>query len=140
MILDWLAAVTMLIGAFFMAVAAIGIVRMPDLFTRMQAAAKTGTAGAGCILVGTAIAFGEVQVAANAAIVILFLFLTTPVAGHMLARAAYMTRVPLVRDTVPDELRDKFGRGTSVPGGTPEAGDGQQPKAGGEAPGVARGD
>jgi multicomponent Na+:H+ antiporter subunit G len=120
--IQWVAAGWMLAGAVFMAVAAIGIARMPDLFTRMQAAAKTGSAGAGCLLVGAALFFAELQVAANAAVVILFLLLTTPVASHMLARAAYMTRVPLMRGTAPDELREKFGRGTSVPGGTPGPG------------------
>lgn len=120
----WIAAAWMLLGAAFMVIAAIGVVRMPDLFTRMQAAAKTGTAGAGCVLLGTALYFGEPQVAAEAVVVIVFLLLTAPVAGHMLARAAYMTRVPLAPDTIPDELRDRFGRGPSVPGGTP-AGDEQ---------------
>jgi multicomponent Na+:H+ antiporter subunit G len=112
----------MSIGAIFMAIAAIGIVRMPDLFTRMQAASKTGTAGAGCILFGTVLFFGEFQVAVNAAIVFVFLLLTAPLAAHMLARAAYRSRVPLMDGTVPDELRDTFGRGTSVPGGTPGGG------------------
>jgi multicomponent Na+:H+ antiporter subunit G len=115
----WFAAAWMLLGATFMVIAAIGVVRMPDLFTRMQAAAKTGTAGAGCVLLGTALYFGEPQVAAEAVVVVVFLLLTAPVAGHLLARAAYMTRVPLAPDTVPDELRDRFGRGPSVPGGTP---------------------
>ena len=112
--MHWIAVALMLVGALFMAIAAIGVARMPDLFTRMQAAAKTGTAGAGCLLLGTAVFFGELQVAANAGVVIVFLFLTAPVASHMLARAAYMTHVPLAPGTVPDELRDKFGRGTSV--------------------------
>jgi multicomponent Na+:H+ antiporter subunit G len=120
--IHWLAVAWMVVGAAFMAIAALGVARMPDLFTRMQAASKTGTAGAGCILVGTSLFFAELQVAANAGVVILFLLLTAPVASHMLARAAYMTRVPLMRGTYPDELKDRFGRGTSVEGGTPAVG------------------
>ncbi|MBZ4420001.1 monovalent cation/H(+) antiporter subunit G [Myxococcus sp. RHSTA-1-4] len=111
----------MVAGAAFMAIAALGIVRMPDLFTRMQAATKTGTAGAGCILLGTALFFAEAQVAAKAALVIAFLFLTAPVAAHMLARAGYLVGIPLAPQTHPDELKDRFGRGTTVPGGTPSA-------------------
>lgn len=119
--MHWFAAVWMVLGAAFMAIAALGIVRMPDLFTRMQAATKTGTAGAGCILVGTALFFGEAQVATKAGVVIAFLFLTAPVAAHMLARAGYLVGLPLAPNTHPDELKDRFGRGTTVPGGTPGA-------------------
>ena len=122
----WFAVAWMIAGAAFMAIAALGVARMPDLFTRMQAATKTGTAGAGCILLGTALFFGELQVATNAVVVIAFLFLTAPVAAHMLARAGYFARTPLAPGTHPDELRDKFGRGTAVQGGTP-ASEGQHP-------------
>jgi multicomponent Na+:H+ antiporter subunit G len=116
----WFAVAWMVAGAAFMAIAALGIVKMPDLFTRMQAATKTGTSGAGCILVGTALFFAEAQVATKAGLVIAFLFLTAPVAAHMLARAGYLTGIPLAPETQPDELKGRFGRGTSVPGGTPE--------------------
>jgi multicomponent Na+:H+ antiporter subunit G len=122
----WFAVVWMIFGAAFMAIAALGIVRMPDLFTRMQAATKTGTAGAGCILFGTALFFGELQVATNAGVVIAFLFLTAPVAAHMLARAGYLVGTPLAPETHPDELKEKFGRGTTVQGGTPSP-EGDQP-------------
>jgi multicomponent Na+:H+ antiporter subunit G len=122
----WFAVAWMIAGAAFMAIAALGIVRMPDLFTRMQAATKTGTAGAGCILLGTALFFGELQVATNAGVVIAFLFLTAPVAAHMLARAGYLVGTPLAPETHPDELKEKFGRGTSVPGGTPNS-EGERP-------------
>lgn len=129
MLLRWFAVGWMVVGAAFMAIAALGIVRMPDLFTRMQAATKTGTAGAGCILLGTTLFFAEAQVATKAGVVIVFLFLTAPVAAHMLARAGYLTGVPLSPRTHPDELKDRFGRGTSVPGGTPSA-RGDPPKEG----------
>lgn len=115
----WFAVVWMVAGAAFMAIAALGIVRMPDLFTRMQAATKTGTAGAGCLLLGTALFFSEARVATKAGLVIAFLFLTAPVAAHMLARAGYLVGIPLAPETHPDELKERFGRGESVPGGTP---------------------
>jgi multicomponent Na+:H+ antiporter subunit G len=115
----WFAVAWMIAGAAFMAIAAFGVARMPDLFTRMQAATKTGTAGAGCILLGTALFFGELEVATKTGVVIAFLFLTAPVAAHMLARAGYFTGTPLAPGTHPDELKDKFGRGHRVEGGTP---------------------
>ncbi|NBC18691.1 MAG: Na+/H+ antiporter subunit G [Bacteroidetes bacterium] len=77
-----------LTGAFFMLVAAIGLVRMPDLLMRMHAATKAGTLGAGLLLLAVAVAYGDgVTVRALAAIA--FLFLTAPVAAHMIGRAAY---------------------------------------------------
>lgn len=117
--MQWFAVAWMIAGAAFMTIAALGIARMPDLFTRMQAATKTGTAGAGSLLLGTALFFGELQVVTSAGVVIVFLFLTAPVAAHMLARAGYLSGTSLAPGTHPDELKDKFGRGESVPGGTP---------------------
>lgn len=114
----WLGGVLLLCGAVFMVIAALGLVRLPDLFCRMQAAAKTGTAGAGLLLLGTAVYFGDMQVAGRALTVVVFLFLTAPVAAHLLARAGYSLGVPLFR-TRPDELREHFGKGGAVPGGTP---------------------
>ena len=114
----WIAGVLLLAGGAFMVVAALGVVRLPDLFCRMQAAAKTGTAGAGLLLLGTAVYFEDMQVATRALSVVAFLFLTAPVAAHLLARAGYSLGVPLF-ETHTDELRERFGRGAQVPGGTP---------------------
>ncbi|HYO53877.1 monovalent cation/H(+) antiporter subunit G [Archangium sp.] len=114
----WIAGALLLAGGAFMVVAALGVVRLPDLFCRMQAAAKTGTAGAGLLLLGTAVYFEDMQVATRALSVVAFLFLTAPVAAHLLARAGYSLGVPLF-ETRTDELRERFGRGAQVPGGTP---------------------
>jgi multicomponent Na+:H+ antiporter subunit G len=114
----WIAGALLLSGSAFMVVASLGVVRLPDLFCRMQAAAKTGTAGAGLLLLGTAVYFEDMQVATRALSVIAFLFLTAPVATHLLARAGYSLGVPLF-ETRTDELRARFGQGAEVPGGTP---------------------
>lgn len=105
--MHWVAVAFMSMGAVFMLIAAVGVARLPDLFTRMQAATKTGAAGAGSILVGVAVYFSEAKAVAEAAVVILFLLLTAPVAAHLLARAAYNSGVPLDRSTSPDELRER---------------------------------
>lgn len=118
-LLQWVGVFVMFLGALFMLIAAIGIVRMPDLFTRMQAATKTGTAGAGCVLVGTALFMLQTQVTSKVLLVVAFLFLTAPVAAHMLARAGYLVEIPLAPQTQIDELKARFGKGTSVAGGTP---------------------
>jgi multicomponent Na+:H+ antiporter subunit G len=108
LITDVLTSFFIFAGAGFSFIAAVGIVRMPDLFTRMQAAAKTGTLGVGLTIVAVAIHFSDVGVTTRAVLVILFLFLTAPVAAHMIARAGYISGVKLWEGTVVDEMRDQY--------------------------------
>lgn len=108
MIGDLLTSLLMLTGAAFSLIAALGIVRMPDLFTRMQAAAKTATLGVGCTILAVAIHFSDAGVTAQAALVILFLFLTAPVAAHMISRAGYISGVTLWERSVTDELQGGY--------------------------------
>ena len=98
----------MLTGAFFMFLAGIGILRMPDLFLRMSSTAKAGTLGAGLILLGAAIYFDRFGVYTRAIATIMFLLLTAPVAAHMIGRSAYFDGVPLWKGTVQDDLRGHY--------------------------------
>ncbi len=95
-------------GAFFLLLASVGVVRMPDLFTRMQAATKAATLGAGCMLLAVAVYFNNFGVTVRALLVIAFIFLTAPVAAHMIGRAAYFIGVELWRGTKLDELRGHY--------------------------------
>jgi len=110
----WITSVLMLAGALFMFLAAVGILRLPDLFTRMQATTKAGTLGIGCMLLGVAANFGTLSVTTRAVLVILFFFLTAPVAAHMIARASYFVGLPLYHGTVLDELRGRYDPQTHV--------------------------
>lgn len=92
---DALAAACLAMGAFFVVVGCIGLVRMPDLFTRMHAASVTDTLGAGLLLLGMAITAGLSLVTAKLAILALLLFFASPTATHALARAALARGVPL---------------------------------------------
>ncbi|MGY6696268.1 MAG: monovalent cation/H(+) antiporter subunit G [Roseinatronobacter sp.] len=74
-------------GAAFVLVAAIGIVRLPDLLTRMHASTKAGTLGALLVLVGLAIHAGTGEVVSKVVATSLFLLLTAPIAAHMIGRA-----------------------------------------------------
>ncbi len=103
-------AVLMLLGSAFCLLGAVGMLRMPDLFTRLQAATKTGTLGVGCIMVGVAVHFGELGIAARSLLVVVFLFLTAPIAAHVIARAAYFVSVPLWSRTAIDELKEAMER------------------------------
>jgi multicomponent Na+:H+ antiporter subunit G len=106
--IEVLSAIFLLLGAGFMFVAALGLVRFPDLFTRMHAASKAGSLGLGCILLGVAVAYPAPIVIAKCIMVLLFIFLTTPIAAHMIGRAAYLLKVPFWKGTVADELKGRY--------------------------------
>lgn len=83
-------------GLFFMLVAAIGVLRMPDLFTRMHAATKASTLGISGILLAALVYFQAAgTVTTRVVLIILFFFLTAPVGAHALGRAAYLCGVQL---------------------------------------------
>ncbi|MBK9119222.1 MAG: monovalent cation/H(+) antiporter subunit G [Phycisphaerales bacterium] len=108
----YLALVLELTGAAFVLIAALGILLMPDLYNRMQAASKAATLGTAAMVLGAAVHFADVGVAVRAVMVAAFLFLTAPIAAHMLARAGYLARVPLSSDTTIDELQGRYNRTT----------------------------
>ena len=101
-------AVLMVLGALFMFLAGLGVLRLPDLFMRLQAGTKASTLGAGCLLLGAAVYFQDLAVTTRAVLVIGFFFLTAPVGAHMIARAAYAVGVPLWEGTLVDELGEKL--------------------------------
>ena len=78
-----------------MVIAALGLLRLPDLYTRMHAVTKAGTLGIGLVLVAAAVAFGDVSVATRALVALLFVLLTAPVSAHMIGRAGYLGHVGL---------------------------------------------
>lgn len=100
--------VLVLIGAVFSLLAGIGILRMPDLYTRMSATTKVATLGIGSILLAVAVYFGELGIASRALATVAFVFLTAPVAAHMIGRASYFVGVPLCPATAVDELRGHY--------------------------------
>jgi multicomponent Na+:H+ antiporter subunit G len=101
-----IAFVVAAIGLAFMTVAGIGLLRMPDLLTRMHASSKAGTLGAALVLAAVALHFGDAAITVRVVVVCVFLLLTAPVASHVIARAAYRTGVPLAPETVIDELAE----------------------------------
>ncbi len=109
---DLVSLLLMLLGAFFMFVAAVGVVRMPDLFLRMSATSKSATLGAACMLLAAAVHFNAFGITTRAVATIAFLFLTAPVAAHRIGRAAYFLGVPLWKGTVRDDLRGQYDAAT----------------------------
>lgn len=89
-LLYYLAGVMLIAGAVFSFLAAFGMVRLPDLFTRMHSASKAGAVGSGLALLAMALVSFETAVIIRALLGIIFFMLTAPISAHLLARAAYI--------------------------------------------------
>ncbi len=105
--IDVIVALLLLCGGVFAFGAAVGVYRMPDTYIRMHASTKTGTLGAGLMLLAVALHFGELSVGTRAISALVFLLITAPVAAHMIGRAAYRAGVRLWEGTIVDELAGK---------------------------------
>jgi multicomponent Na+:H+ antiporter subunit G len=103
---EWIVAVFILVGCIFCLVAAVGLVRLPDTLTRMHAATKAGTLGAGMIMAAVAVFFADVGILLRALLGLVFLFMTAPVGAHLMGRAAYRSGIQLSSRTWVDHLDD----------------------------------
>ena len=83
-----LISVFLLLGGFFALIAGIGVLRLPDVLTRMHASTKAGILGSSLILIGGAIYLQEVEITVRVIAIILFLMLTSPIGAHMIGRAS----------------------------------------------------
>lgn len=88
-------AVLLALGAVFALVAAVGVLRFPDVLLRMHASTKAGTLGAGLVYLAAAVRFGDGTSITFAALTILFLMGTMPIGAHAIGRAAHRTGAPL---------------------------------------------
>ena len=88
--------VPILIGAFFVLSAAIGVVRFPDLYSRLHASSKLVTLGSAGIFLGAAATFQDSAAFTRLLAVLMFQFLTTPLAAYLIAQAAYLRGLPPV--------------------------------------------
>lgn len=104
----------LILGALFTLIAAIGVIRLPDLFTRMHAASKAGTVGGGLVLVAVACVSLDSAVTLRALIGILFLILTTPLSAHLLARASYLGGYKLDKSTIRDDLKTRLEQNSQI--------------------------
>ena len=96
-----------LFGAPFLLLGAVGIVRMPDPYNRIQAGTKATTLGTLLFLVG--IGIYHPSWFPRLVVLILFILFTNPVSSHVLARSAYSIGVKLTKETVVDKLKDTRG-------------------------------
>jgi multicomponent Na+:H+ antiporter subunit G len=101
--IDWISGGLFIAGATLALLAGIGVLRMPDVFTRMQASTKASTLGLGSLLAGVALRNPELSFVVRAASISAFMLLTTAVSAHVIARAAARSGSPLWNGTIVDE-------------------------------------
>lgn len=114
--IELIGSLFILAGAVFLFSAGLGLLRMPDAYTRIQAGTKATTLGN--MLVLTGIAFYHPGWTFKLILVIYFVLMTNPVSSHALSRAAYRIRTPMTSSTIVDALAEDGA-----------AGDGVQPEA-----------
>ncbi len=90
-------------GIFFTFVAAMGVVRLPDVYARAHTASQTDTLGAGFAVAAVVLAMGPEPRTAVAVLLLAFIFVTNPTAAHAIARAAYATGVPPWGESTEDD-------------------------------------
>ena len=116
--MPWLSALFLVAGATLCLLAAVGVLRLPDFFMRMHAATKAGVVGCGLVLIGAALADGTAGTWIKVMVALVFLLLTTPIAGHLIGRAAYVGGAPLWQGTASDDLQPILPRGSFETGGS----------------------
>ena len=95
--IDYIAAILLIAGVAFFSGAALGLLRFPDLFTRVHAASKGDTLSSFCLLVGCALYLGQslelhdLLVSAKIILILLFISVASPTAGHVITNAALIS-------------------------------------------------
>ncbi len=109
MIADILSWILIVIGSFGVLTGGIGVLRMPDVYTRMHAAGITDTLGAGAIIAGLMIQGGLTLVTVKLALILIFMFFTNPTASFSLGHAAFTSGFApvLAHDLTEDDAEKK---------------------------------
>ncbi len=103
--------ILVLIGTFFYFLSALGLIRMPDVYNRMQTSTKSATLGSLGVMVGVGLwalgsDFGSVAWLTKTIVIAVFLLLTNPISAHTLIRAAYKSGIPLWEGSVVDKYAE----------------------------------
>lgn len=105
MLVEILVSAFILIGASFALIGSIGLLRLPDFYTRLHGPTKATTLGISGMLIASALHFSTTtdSISLHEALVLLFLFITAPVSAHLLAKAALHRRVYSLAKTPPSD-------------------------------------
>lgn len=106
MIGEFIGALLILMGGIMSVISVFGLIRLPDVYTRSHAATKSSTLAVLLTLLGAFIYFWSTAhfISVRLLLGIVFVFLTAPVAGHLLVRAAYRSKVELAEISGTDDL------------------------------------
>lgn len=108
MIIEIIVGFFVVSGTLMSLISSLGILRLPDVYNRAHASTKSATLGILCILLGTFFYFLFTHGVSSIRLFlgIAFVFLTAPVAGHIIIRSAHRSKVPLAKSSVQDALQD----------------------------------
>jgi multicomponent Na+:H+ antiporter subunit G len=98
-------AILVYIGVAFMVIASVGLLKMPDFYIRMSAITKAASLGLGFIVLGVGVYFHTAIILVKVLAIIFFVFLTSPVSAHVIARAALRDKVPFWKKTALDDFK-----------------------------------
>lgn len=101
LIVEWMAIVLLILGALFILIGAIGLVKLPDFYTRLHAPTKASTLGIGSILIASMLLHmvDDRGINVQELVISFFLFITAPVSAYMMAKAAIHRDVPTMENT-----------------------------------------
>ncbi len=103
LLVDLISLISLIGGLFFLFVGTVGLLRLPDVFTRLHATTKCDTLGAGLVLLSLALQSAP-AVGIRLALIVVFIIVTNPTAAHVIARAAYQTgNRPIIGRRSPDD-------------------------------------
>jgi len=104
--MDTIGMVFIIIGIAFDFFGVLGLIRLPDVYNRLQAATKCVTFGTAGLLFGVFLIQGFNTFGFKAVLGIIFVFLTSPVAAHAISRAAHRSGIPLTKETIVDQYEE----------------------------------
>jgi multicomponent Na+:H+ antiporter subunit G len=105
---QWIAYIVMMVGLLFEVFGVLGLIRLPDLYSRLQAAVKCVSLGSALILLGVFIAFGFNPSGYKALLGIGIILATAPVSAHAIARAAHRSGVKPAKEPVMDDYAKDY--------------------------------
>jgi multicomponent Na+:H+ antiporter subunit G len=105
----------LVLGTIFIFLAAVGLLKMPDVFLRMSASTIAATLGVSSILIALAFHFSDFGITVHVIGTNLFLFLTVPVGAHLMGRAAHKANYKQWENTVVDRLQGKYDKNHHSP-------------------------
>lgn len=101
---EFFSALTLILGGSFIFIAALGVLRMPDVFTRIHSSTKAGTLGIGLILLSIALYFKTGEIITRSIAAIFFIVITAPVSAQIIGMAAYKSGAKLWKGSVVDPV------------------------------------